>query len=84
MGDGAGFDIPCATGFGTGETAFTAGATILPIFLNNPMIFSFLGYQPGHFHRFSDAFALGASPFECSTTPLIRAQNESLRDPPSG
>jgi hypothetical protein len=39
-------------------------------------------YQLGQFHRLSDAFALSASPFECSTTPLILAQNESFRDPP--
>ena len=41
-------------------------------------------YHDGQSQRFSDAFALGASPFECSTTPLILAQNESLREPPCG
>jgi len=41
-------------------------------------------YQPGQSQRFNDAFARGASPFECSTTPDIRAQKESLRAPPCG
>jgi len=44
----------------------------------------FFPYQPGQFQRFNDAFALGASPLECSTTPIILAQKESLRDPPWG
>jgi hypothetical protein len=41
-------------------------------------------YQPGQSQRFNDALALGASPLECSTTPLIRAQKESFRAPPWG
>ena len=44
----------------------------------------FVPYQPGQSHRFSDALARGASPFECSTTPLMRAQKESFRAPPLG
>jgi len=42
----------------------------------------FFPYQPGQFQRFKDAFALGASPLECLTTPLMRAQNESFLAPP--
>jgi hypothetical protein len=42
----------------------------------------FFLYHPGQFHRLSDAFALGASPDACFTTPDILAQNESLREPP--
>jgi len=41
-------------------------------------------YQPEQCQRFNDAFALGASPLACSTTPDILAQNESFLAPPLG